>query len=484
MAQTALIVWFRQDLRITDNPALHEAARRGGPVVPVYIWSPEEEGDWPPGEASRWWLHRSLQSLAQDLQGLGSPLIIRRGPSLRTLQSLANETGARSIFWNRRYEPAVAERDAGIQKALAGQNMEVSTFNGSLLQEPWEQHNKSGKPYQVFTPFWKACLKDGFETNPRPAPRRLIPLETKPRSEPLHSLELEPAVDWAGGLRASWQPGRLGAESNLKRFLAEGLAHYDQGGNQPDWRGTSRLSPHLHYGEISPRQIWQAVAREASRKGIPEAAWRTSQFVTELGWREFAYHLLHHFPHTPKQPLRTEFKRFPWRTNALWLKRWQEGRTGYPMVDAGLRELWATGWMHNRVRMIVASFLVKDLLLSWRQGAHWFWNTLVDADLASNTLGWQWAAGCGADAAPYFRIFNPITQGEKFDPTGQYVRQWIPELSRLPAPDIHRPWTVTSARLAQAGIRLGQHYPSPLVTHSIARETALDAYQSMKTSAK
>jgi deoxyribodipyrimidine photo-lyase len=293
-------------------------------------------------------------------------------------------------------------------------------------------------------------------------------------------LELEPRIDWAAGFRAAWTPGEAGAQANLETFVRAILLNYDASRNQPAQPGTSRLSPHLHFGEISPRQIWQAVKFHALEAGVPKTHWSRWQFLAEVGWREFAHHLLFHFPHTVTEPLRAEFKRFPWREDSAALRAWQRGRTGYPFVDAGMRELWATGWMHNRVRMVVASFLVKDLLLPWQAGARWFWDTLVDADLAQNTLGWQWTAGCGADAAPYFRVFNPVGQGEKFDPQGDYVRRWCPELARLPAEWIHQPWAAPAAVLDQAGVRLGENYPPPIVSHAIAREVALEAYAQLK----
>jgi len=293
----------------------------------------------------------------------------------------------------------------------------------------------------------------------------------------LAALKLEPKRDWAAGLRAAWRPGSAGAGAELQRFLRDGLLAYDDGRNRPDRVGTSRLSPHLHFGEISPRQIWHAVRRFAEAQSIPAVTWRHWQFLTELGWREFAHHLLFHFPHTPKQSLRCEFAQFPWRDNPAWLRAWQRGQTGYPLVDAGLRELWATGWMHNRVRMVVASFLVKNLLIPWQQGARWFWDTLMDADLANNTLGWQWTAGCGADAAPFFRIFNPVSQGEKFDPEGGYVRRWVPELARLPDRWIHQPSQAPPDMLAAAGVELGRTYPRPIVSLLVSREVALEAYR-------
>lgn len=473
--------WLRLDLRLAENSALTAAIKCGKPVIPVFIWSPDEEGDWPPGGASKWWLHQSLAALDASLRRIGSQLIIRRGPTLGTLRQLAKETGAAAVFWNRRYEPTVIARDENLKEALRQDGLAVENFNATLLFEPWTIQNQSRKPFRVFTPFWKHCLNQSDPAAPLQAPRNLPAPAQWPKSLALAELELEPRINWAGSFRTVWQPGEVGATANLNRFLAEAFDDYSEQRNRLDLVGTSRLSPHLHFGEISPRQIWHGLARMASRRGLPVEKWRSSQFMAELGWREFSHHLLFHFPRTPTEPLRSNFKKFPWHKNTAWLKAWQRARTGYPIVDAGMRELWATGWMHNRVRMIVASFLVKDLLISWRDGARWFWDTLVDADLASNTLGWQWTAGCGADAAPYFRVFNPASQGEKFDPHGDYVRRWCPELAKLPAKWIHRPDQAPVKELRVAGIKLGRTYPDPIVSHAIAREVALEAFSKIRT---
>jgi deoxyribodipyrimidine photo-lyase len=442
---SATLVWFRLDLRLTDNPALTAAAARNARVLPVFIWAPEEEGDWPPGAASRWWLHQSLRSLDAALRRLGVPLILRRGPSLEALRLLIHESGADSVFWNRRYEPALRERDARVEQALLSDGLCIRTFNSALLFEPEEISNKSGTPFRVFTPFWRTCLSavPGFKPASVPTfeKSKVLP------SLPLGELALEPVVDWAKGLRATWRPGETGALSMLHRFLDQGLAHYPEGRDHPAQAGTSGLSPHLHFGEISPRQVWAACAKHRNIA--------VEVFLRQLGWREFAHHLLYHFPNSAGAPMRPQFARFPWRKNPRELKAWQRGRTGYSIVDAGMRELWATGWMHNRVRLVAGSFLVKDLLLPWIEGARWFWDTLVDADLANNTLGWQWVAGCGADAAPYFRIFNPAAQAEKFDSVGNYVRRWVPEIET-------------------AG------YPRPIVNHAQARARALEALAAIK----
>jgi deoxyribodipyrimidine photo-lyase len=480
MPASPTLVWFRLDLRLADNPALTAAVRRGGPVIPVFIWAPHEEGDWPPGAASRWWLHKSLCALATELERRGARLVLRQGASLDTLRALVRETGAGAVYWNRRYEPALIARDKQVKEALRADGIAAESFNSALLFEPWTVANRAGRPFQVFTPFWRHCLDQPDPPVPDPAPENLPAPARWPGSEPLAALALEPRPDWAGGLRAAWQPGEAGAAANLQGFLERAFAEYATLRDRPDRPGTSRLSPHLHFGEIGPRQVWHAVKALAAQRGLPPSAWRGGRFLAELGWREFAHHLLFHFPHTPAAPLREEFARLVWRRNPAGLKAWQRGRTGYPIVDAGMRELWHTGWLHNRVRMIAASFLVKDLLVDWREGARWFWDTLVDADLAANTLGWQWTAGCGADAAPFFRIFNPVTQGRKFDPQGDYVRHWVPELARLPTEWIHQPWAAPPEVLTRAGVALGTHYPEPVVSHAIAREVALEAFAKIR----
>jgi deoxyribodipyrimidine photo-lyase len=471
----ASIVWFRLDLRVVDNPALVAAVRRGGPIVPIFIWSPDEEGTWPPGSASRWWLHQSLSALTNSLARLGSRLIVRSGPFLPALRNLISESQADAVYWNRRYEPEAGRRDHLIGSALRAEGVCVGTFNGSLLFEATAVTNQQGRPFQVFSAYWRACAKVADPGTPIAAPRRILAPAAWPASLPLDALDLQPRIDWAEGLRAAWRPGERGAAQQLRRFLAEAFADYPSGRDRPELTGTSRLSPHLHFGEISPRQVWRAVReREA---GQPKSALATAgeAYLRELGWREFAHQLLFHFPHMTSEPLKPQFARFPWRNSSQELRAWQRGETGYPIVDAGMRELWTTGWMHNRVRMIAASFLVKHLLIDWRAGAEWFWNTLVDADLANNTLGWQWVAGCGADAAPYFRIFNPVLQGRKFDPDGAYVRRWVPELAKLPEQWIHAPWQASPAELIRAGVGLGRNYPRPIVDHAAARQRALGA---------
>ncbi len=479
MKTSASLVWFRSDLRLSDNPALQAAIKRGGAVLPVFIYAPNEEDPWAPGGASRWWLHQSLKSLQASLLKINSRLIIRRGPTLEALQELSRDYKTEAIFWNRRYEPAIIKRDAKIKEAFSGSGILTESFNGALLNEPWTIHNQSGKPFQVFTAFWRHCLAKMQPAEPLPTPRKLARPNRWPNSLLLDSLELEPRIKWAEGIRSAWRPGELGARAQLDHFLKYSLSGYGETRNLPDRPGTSRLSPYLHFGEMTPRQIWAAMREKAEAEGTPQSVWQASTFLTEIGWREFSHHLLFHFPHMPEMPLRENFKRFPWRKAPEFLRAWQKGLTGYPIVDAGMRELWTTGWMHNRVRMIVASFLVKDLLVSWLEGARWFWDTLVDADLAQNTLGWQWTAGCAADAAPYFRVFNPVSQGEKFDPQGNYVRKWCPELARLPDKWVHRPWEAPPMLLEEAGLELDRTYPEPIVNHTIAREVALEAFSSL-----
>ncbi len=467
----SVIVWFRDDLRLADHPALTAAVQSGLPVLPVYLWSPAEEYPWEPGAASRWWLHQSLRSLEVSLGKLGLRLILRRGPSLEALRALAAEVRAKAVFWNRRYEPAIVERDKAVKASLRASGIEAQSFPGNLLREPWTIRNTAGQPFRVFTAFWKACRIGPPTQEPLPPPKFARAPMQWPASAALRDLALEPQIDWAAGLRETWRPGETAAVEQMDRFLESGLRTYGHARDIPAETGTSGLSPYLHFGEISPRQVWHRAARIASET---EAA----PYLRQLIWREFAYHMLFHFPATPSEPFNSRFARFPWQYDRTAFRAWSKGLTGYPMVDAGMRQLWHTGWMHNRVRMIAASFFVKHLLIPWQHGARWFWDTLVDADLANNTFGWQWAAGCGADPAPYFRIFNPVLQGERFDPRGHYIRRWIPELSSLPDRWIHCPWKAPKQILKEAGIVLGSTYPAPIVDHQLARERALDAFKS------
>ena len=439
-------------------------------MIPVFLWSPEDDGPWPPGAASRWWLHHSLASLDRALRAVGGKLLIRRGPASEVLPRLARETGAARLFWNRLYEPAAIEAEGRVEVAARAAGVETRSFPGALLYEPGAIQTAEGRPFQVFTPYWRACAAMGPPPPPADGPRRLPAPAAWPASLSLDSLGLLPRIDWAGEMNSSFTPGEAGALSRADEFARHEVDGYPQARDRPAQSGVSRLSPHLHFGEISPRQLWHAAASHAADAAAAQA------FQRELGWREFAHHLLFHFPHTSAEPLRPRFRDLAWADSPGALRAWQRGQTGYPLVDAGMRQLWRTGWMHNRVRMIVASFLVKDLLLPWQQGAAWFWDTLVDADLANNTLNWQWSAGCGADAAPFFRIFNPVIQGKKFDPDGDYVRRYVPELRELPARWIHEPWRAPREALARGAVELGVTYPEPIVDHAWARQRALDAF--------
>lgn len=485
MSGDTSILWFRQDLRIADNPALSRAASSGSPLLPVYIHCPGEEGDLGPGEASMWWLHHSLASLGADLERLGSRLLLRRGAPEEVLGELVVAAGARRVFLNRRYEPSAVAQEKRVVAHLERLGVECQSFNGGLLFEPWQIATGDGSPYRVFTPFWKACTSNDIATaclarlTAMPAGLPGNDLGSEISGLALDELGLLPRIDWASGFRKMWRPGEEGAKSRLSEFLSGVIGAYSTQRDLPARDGVSYLSPHLHFGEIAPARIWIEASEVMAELSRQEAA-SAGVFLKELGWREFAHHILYHFPETASRPLRSNFERFPWRDDSDSLLAWQKGLTGYPIVDAGMRQLWSTGWMHNRVRMIVASFLTKDLRISWLEGARWFYNTLVDADIANNTLGWQWAAGCGADAAPYFRIFNPILQGLKFDPEGQYVKEWVPELRDLPASHIHKPWEAPPLVLAAAGVELGVNYPGPVVDHGAARNAALQAFSSIK----
>ncbi len=473
-----VIVWFRQDLRLADQPALRAASATGRPVVPVFIHGTRDGDRWAPGGASRWWLHGSLSRLDEDLRRRGSRLILRTGEPVAVLSALARETGAGDLFWSRGYEPGEAGLEAALRDTL-GDRVTLRRFAGRLLFEPEALRTGAGRPFQVFTPFWKACLAQLPPALPTAAPDRLTAPAAWPASESLAGWGLTPVgPDWSGGLAAAFTPGEAAALGQLETFLDGPAARYRAGRDRPGVAGTSRLSPHLHFGELSPRQVWHAVQASVSAGTLPEG--EGAAFLRELGWREFSAHLLHHWPRLPEEPLRPEFAAFPWDPDPALYTAWCRGRTGYPLVDAGMRELWTTGWMHNRVRMIVASFLVKDLLVPWQQGEAWFWDTLVDADLANNAASWQWVAGCGADAAPYFRVFNPVLQARKFDPAGTYVRRWVPELAALGDRWLHAPWEAPAATLREAGIRLGETYPAPVVDHGAARQRALDAWASLR----
>jgi len=471
------LVWFRADLRLADNPALTRAAELGAPVVAAFVLDEAAPGCWRPGGAARWWLHDSLAALAKALAELGVPLILRRGPAAEAIPALADETGAGAVLWNRHYAPWSLARDTGIKADLKARGLRVESFNGRLLVEPWTPTTGNGEPYKVFTPYWKALQALGEPPEPLPAPARL-PAGPAPASDSLDDWGLQPtAPDWAGGLRATWTPGEPGAQARLAHFLDDTLSSYPDHRDRPGRSGTSGLSPHLAWGEVSPRQVWHAARHREAADGTEAAG---LAFRRQLAWREFSHHLLHAWPDLPEATWKSEFRAFPWRADHEAYRAWTRGATGYPLVDAGLRALWHNGWLHNRVRMVVGSFLVKDLLLPWQWGEAWFWDTLVDADLANNAASWQWIAGCGADAAPYFRIFNPVTQSRKCDPDGSYVRRWVPELAALPDTYLHAPWTAPREALLAAEVRLDETYPTPIVGHDAARKRALAAFETVK----
>jgi len=472
LAQSPVILWFRNDLRLADNPALDAALASGRKILCVYIHDEQGSGLRPAGGASRWRLDLALRALSESLARLGGELFFLRGDADNLLPRLAEASAAQKILWNRRYSGGEIAQDARLKALLRSREREVATFNGSLLAEPWEVATKTGGTFKVFTPFWRALRENLHLAAPLPAPGQMDfavwPEDGPPRVK-LDDLSLAPQTpDWARDFPDP-AAGETGAQQRMKRFLAEGLDAYAQQRDRIDRSATSGLSAHLHFGEISPRQIFAEAAKKPG----------ADKFLSELGWREFSTHLLFEHPNLAWHNFNPRFDAFPWRRDEAALRTWQKGQTGYPLVDAGMRELWQTGVMHNRARMVCASFLTKHLLIDWREGEAWFWDTLIDADAANNAASWQWVAGCGADAAPYFRIFNPVLQGEKFDPEGAYVRRFCPELAGLPAKMIHRPWTAPPSVLAEAGVRLGQNYPAPIVDHDFARRRALAAFSAL-----
>jgi deoxyribodipyrimidine photo-lyase len=467
---------------LADNLGL-AAACATGPVVPLFIWAPDEEIPWAAGGASRWWLHHSLVALQASLEARGSRLVVRAGATRDILRDVAQAVGAFTIFCERIYDPPILTRDAALRADLGRDGVVLKGFDGALLTTPERVRSGQGRPFRVFTPFWRVARAAIQDDAPRPAPDRLAATGSWPDSTTVPALKLLPAHDWASGLRDAWQPGEDGAARALNDFSRDAVTFYGEERDYPGRAGTSRLSPHLHFGELSIRAVWRSFVDRARHRPTSEVE-KVEIYLRQLGWREFAYHVLYHYPHTPTEALDEGMRSFPWVVDEEGFRRWRRGLTGFPIVDAGMRELWQTGWMHNRVRMIVASFLVKDLLCDWRRGAAWFWDTLVDADVANNTLGWQWAAGCGADAAPYFRIFNPVLQGTKFDPDGDYVRRWVPELAHMEPKWLHAPWTAPREVLARAGVELGKDYPEPVVDHASARRRALDALDSARRDGK
>lgn len=473
------LFWFREDLRLADNPALAQAVASGRPLICLYVHDMEDSGRWAAGGARQWWLHGSLASLQADLNDKGAELVIRQGSSAEIVREIVSQCGVEAVFWTRRYAPYQIEADTALKVELENQGVSVTSVNGRLLFEPWAFKTGAGKPYRVFSPLWRAMQRDGDVRALAPEIEAIDAVSYDLTSVSLDELGLLPTnPDWASGFEPIWQPGEAGAKVRLKRFLDEAVANYADDRNRPDKLGTSGLSPHLQHGEISPVQIWHAVKFAIGKGDIPED--QAQKFLSEIVWREFSYVLLFHNPHMLTDELMAKFSAFPWSPDDEKLQAWQRGQTGYPIVDAGMRELWQTGWMHNRVRMIVGSFLVKHLLIDWRDGMDWFWDTLVDADIAANTASWQWIAGCGADAAPYFRIFNPMTQGEKFDPNGDYIRRFVPELAHLPTKFLYAPWDAPALVLQEAGVKLGETYPRPIVDHKQARERALAAYGEIK----
>jgi deoxyribodipyrimidine photo-lyase len=480
----ASVVWFRDDLRISDNPALTAAVERGGPVIPVYVLDDESEGLRPLGGAARWWLHESLHRLAEALEERGTPLVLRRGPAASVIHELLRDTGADAVFWNRRYGQAGRDIDAAIKAAEAADGIEAHSFGAALLFEPWTVTTSAGDPFSVFTPFWRSCLTRGEPRAPLPVPP-LAPAHPGPiSSDRLDDLALLPThPDWAGGLRDANEPGEAAALRRLAEFVRNDLASYADRRNDPAARGTSRLSPHLRWGEVSPFQVWHAVMTEARGDAENEELQKaTTAFLSEIGWREFCYHQLFHSPDIARRNLNARFDAFEWKDpDPAVLRAWHFGRTGFPLVDAGMRALWRDGTLHNRVRMVVASFLIKNLRIDWREGEEWFWDTLVDADEANNAANWQWVAGSGADAAPFFRVFNPVLQSHKFDAEGDYIREYVPELAHVPAPQVHEPWTLQQDLVAQAEGETGGGYPAPIIDLAASRREALAAYDRTAT---
>ena len=472
-----VIHWFRKDLRLTDNPALSSAAESGHPVLAVYILEYGDSDPWAPGGASRWWLHHSLKALDQSLKTLGNRLILRRGQPQKVLRKLVTETGATGVYCTSLTEPHAIKVDSELKNIFNELGAEFRAFDGNLIFPPESVMAKNGNPYKMFTPFYKACLKKFPPSVPLPAPKQLPCTKQLIRSDSLNQWKLVPEKpDWSAGWLDMWVPGEQGALSRLKSFLKQSAVEYGNRRDRPDITGTSRLSPHFHFGEISPKTCWHHSHINAKSESQDDL----KSFLRQIVWREFSHHLLYHWPDLPEEPFRPEFKHFPWKRDEDALRSWQRGLTGYPIVDAGMRELWATGWMQNRVRMITASFLVKHLFIPWQEGAEWFWDTLIDADLANNSVSWQWVAGCGVDAAPFFRIFNPVLQGRKFDPDGTYVRRWVPELADLPNNYIHEPWAASRHTLEESGVSLGNNYPFPVTDHMRARNRALDIFRQLR----
>lgn len=474
-----IIYWFRHDLRLDDLPGLQAAAKTGLPVLPCFVLDEETPADWRPGGATLWWLHHSLHALGQAIEKKGGALHLARGNTADVLQQLIAQTGAEQVYCSRAYEPWARQQEEALHTQLDAGGVTLKRFHGHLLFEPETVANKQGLPFKVFTPFWRHCRALEVPVAPAGPCKVKAWCADAPTGDPLESWQLLPTrPNWAKGWEKQWAPGEAAARKKLRAFLKNTVADYEQGRDFPAVDGTSRLSPHLHFGEISPARVFVEAQDVAQRSAALDDA--ANKFLSEIGWREFSNHLLFHFPHMPETSFNARFEKFPWAGSKQHLQAWQKGQTGYPLVDAGMRELWQTGYMHNRVRMVVASFLCKHLLIDWRAGQRWFWDTLLDADLANNACSWQWVSGSGADAAPYFRIFNPITQGKKFDKAGEYIRRWVPELADLSDKHLHEPWLAPDTVLVEAGIELGVSYPRPIVDHPSARESALAAFATIR----
>ncbi|WP_313894206.1 deoxyribodipyrimidine photo-lyase [Psychrobacillus sp.] len=473
-----IIVWFRKDLRLHDNPVLWEAAKQGI-IIPVFIWSEEEEREYAGSEATRWWLHHTLLTLERNLKAKGLPLILRLGNSLEELTSICKQTKADAVFFAERFEPFIISRDSEITKSLLLRGLEVRLFSANLLFTPSNLLNQKNEPYKVFTSFWKKTMIESVNL-PLSVPVNMVSYNKSIPTLRVSDLGLLSTIGWDEKFHMYWDPGENGAIKKWGNFTSEGLSRYVKDRDIPSSSSTSLLSAHLAWGDISVRAIWHSVKGLNEIESSEYMHESIQAFLRQLIWREFAYNQLIYFPTILHTPLREKFKKFPWRGSDEEFLKWQKGLTGYPLVDAGMRELWETGTIHNRIRMVVASFLTKHLLISWEEGSEWFKKTLVDFDAANNAMGWQWVAGSGIDAAPYFRIFNPIIQSKKFDPDGIYIRKWVPELAKIPSKYIHEPWKAPKNVLMECDVVLGKTYPLPIIDHSFARMRALEAYAQIK----
>ncbi len=478
-SKTTAILWFRKDLRLLDNEAL-QAASAYQFVIPLFIWDPEREEPWQVGAASRWFLHHALEDLSKQLAAKGSRLIFKKGLTLKVFEEFLKNHPVDAVFWNKSYEPSMQIADAKIENFLQCEGIYFQSFENNLLFKAGSILKRDGKPYLVYTAFWRECLKH-FAFKTKKEIHALPSSLSSIHSDDLRQFELLPDISWDTGFYKSWKVTEKEAHIRFDRFLKDKIQRYETDRNLPSMDGTSTLSPYLHWGLIHPHRLLLKIKNQFGPiENLKDE--NLIQFCKELVWREFSYHLLFYYPKLSEFPMKEEFLKFPWVYDEELFAAWKRGKTGYPIVDAGMRQLWKTGWMHNRVRMIVASFLIKDLNISWKEGARWFWDTLVDADLANNTQGWQWVAGCGFDAAPFFRIFNPITQGESYDPDGLYVKTWCPELAKMPAKWIHKPWLASKEILAKSHVSLGRDYPLPIVDHVEARNRSLSAFKKLRLS--